>query len=111
MQAGKTRVPKLSREAHAQAARSDWGTDTNTYTGDYDERRSSLEVSERDSMETDNHSAVCTDRSAVSTGGESLGTQESFGWRLPQWGHGHATVVGAARCGLLLHNRGIVSDS
>lgn len=97
MQAGKTRVPRLAYEAHVQAPRSEWGTDTNTCTGDHDDRRSSLEVSDRESLEADNHSAVMTERSTVSVGGESLDTQDSFGWRRPQWGHALATHSGPHR--------------
>lgn len=80
-----------------QVARSEWDTDTNTYTGDHDGRRSSLEASDRESLEADNHSAVMTERSTVSTGGESLDTQESFGWRRPQWGHDLAIHSGPER--------------
>jgi len=70
-------MPRLTRVA----ARPDWDTETNGRGTEYDDRRSSLEVSEHESFELDDRSAVATERSTISTGGESLDTQESLGWR------------------------------
>eukprot|EP00892_Ulva_mutabilis_P012096 jgi/Ulvmu1/9259/UM050_0008.1 len=92
-QVRKMRLPKLTRDV----ARTWRGTDINEHGTDHDDQQSSLEVSEHDSLETDDHSAAATERSAVSTGGESLDTQESFGWRRPQGAQENGTHAAAFR--------------
>lgn len=73
------------------ATQVDCGADAaSVYYDDHDDQRSSLEASDRDSLATDNYSAVLTERSTISTGGESLDTQDSFVWRRPQGGNAHA---------------------
>lgn len=83
------RVPKLSKAAQPvrnKQAQSEMGTETNTHVGaDTDDWKSSLDCSDRESLITDDRSIVQTDRSQVSTGGESLEHDEGA-WRHVQWG-------------------------
>lgn len=91
------RVPRLSKAASQRnkQAQSEMGTETNTHVGaDTDDWKSSLDCSDRESLITDDRSMMHTDRSQVSTGGESLENDEGA-WRHVQWG-GNA-VPGNAR--------------
>lgn len=82
------RVPKLSRATHSLRTKtqSDIGTETNTHGGaDTDDWKSSLDCSDGESLITDDRSMMHTERSQVSTGGESLEHDEGA-WRHVQWG-------------------------
>jgi hypothetical protein len=82
-------VPRLSRASQSfrnKQTNSDIGTETNTHVGaDTDDWKSSLDFSDRDSLITDDRSILHTERSQVSTGGESLEHDDGT-WRHVQLG-------------------------
>lgn len=83
------RVPRLSKAANSfktKQNQSEIGTETNTHVGaDTDDWKSSLDCSDRESLVTDDRSMMQTDRSQVSTGGESF-EHDDGAWRHVQWG-------------------------
>jgi hypothetical protein len=87
---------------------SELGTETNTNVADTDDWKSSLECSDRESLITDDRSMVATERSQLSTGGESLEHDEGA-WRHMQWGAG--TVIGNVheRCATAWYNPSALS--
>jgi hypothetical protein len=82
------RVPRLSRASQSfrnKQTNSEIGTESTHVGADTDDWKSSLDNSDRESIITDDRSIIHTERSQVSTGGESLENDEGT-WRHVQWG-------------------------